>query len=63
MVYSIEDFKTNELIEELTTRGYKMDIGGYDYVDSQLFDDIVDKFDSLSFFDRQKLRDLIINFK
>lgn len=33
----------------------------YDYVDNCLFEDITNKFDSLSVFDRQKMRDLIIN--
>lgn len=33
----------------------------YDYVDNCLFEDIVNKFDSLDFFSRQKMRDLIIN--
>ncbi len=33
----------------------------YDYVDNCLFEDIVNKFDSLDCFSRQKMRDLIIN--
>lgn len=59
---NIEDFSNAELIEELEIRGCRMCDLGYDIVDVQLYDDIVEKFDSLDCFSRQKLRDLVINF-
>lgn len=53
-------------VEYLENLGYfvtdERDISnGYDYVDNCLFEDIVNKFDSLDLFSRQKMRDLIIN--
>lgn len=39
---------------------YESEESKYDYVDNCLFDDISNKFNSLSVFDRQKMRDLII---
>ena len=56
-----------DCIEFLEESGYIVstpkELNEYDYVDNCLFDDIVSVFDSLSVFDRQKLRDLIVNFK
>lgn len=56
----------DEMIEYLEERGYVVDderniSNDYDYVDNCLFEDIVNKFDSLDCFLRQKMRDLIIN--
>lgn len=55
-------------VEYLENLGYfvtdERDISNdYDYVDNCLFEDIVNKFDSLSVFDRQELRNLIVDFK
>lgn len=55
----------DECIEFLEDSGYNITYNNqgiqYDYVDNCLFEDIVNKFNSLSVFDRQKMRDLIIN--
>lgn len=53
-------------IEYLEDLGYyisydKSISNDYDYVDNCLFEDIVNKFNSLDYFSRQKMRDLIIN--
>lgn len=56
-----------DCIEFLEERGYivstSKEMNEYDYVDNCLFEDISSVFDSLDCFSRQKLRDLIINFK
>ena len=56
----------DEMVSILEDKGYLVSderniSNDYDYVDNCLFEDIVNKFNSLSFFDRQKMRDLIIN--
>jgi hypothetical protein len=58
----IESFSNDDLIEELESRGYRMEVN-YDLVDLKLYDDILLVFDSLNVFDRQRLRDYILNFK
>lgn len=63
----IKEVDTNEMIKHLESLGYSLDNeffnkDEYDYIDSILFEEISTKFHSLSVFDRQKLRDLIINF-
>lgn len=58
----IESFSNDDLIEELESRGYRME-RSYDLVDLELYDDIVSVFDSLDCFSREKLRDYVLNFK
>ena len=62
----IDEVEEEEMINHLENKGYYVSderaiSNDYDYVDSCLFEDIVSVFDSLSVFDRQKLRDLVIN--
>lgn len=58
----IESFSNNDLIEELESRGYRMEVN-YDLVDIKLYDDIVSVFYSLNCFSREKLRDHVLKFK
>ena len=58
----IESFSNDDLIEELESRGYRMEVN-YDLVDLELYDDIVSVFDSLDCFSREKLRDCVLKFK
>jgi predicted transcriptional regulator len=56
----------DDCIEFLEESGYTVSEykeAKYDYIDMCLFDDIVSVFDSLDVFSRQKLRDLVVNFK
>jgi len=55
---SIERYSSYDLIEELESRSRRM----YDLVDNGLLDEITSVFDSLNCFDREKLRDLVVNF-
>jgi len=61
-----KEVEEDEMIEYLEERGYTVEADSrstpeYDYVDNCLFYDIVNKFNSLDCFSRQKMRDLIIN--
>ena len=58
----IESFSNYDLIDELESRGYRMD-RSYDLVDLELYDDIVSVFDALDCFSRKKLRDCVLKFK
>lgn len=56
----------DEMITILEDKGYTVSDDGtisndYDYVDSCLFEDIISVFDSLSFGEKQRLRDMVIN--
>jgi len=60
----IESYSDDDLKEELEARGYFIEFEVlFDYTDQQLFSDIYKVFEASSTFDRQKIRDLIVNFK
>ncbi len=60
----IESYSDDDLKEELEARGYLIEFEVlFDYTDQQLFSDIYQVFEASSTFDRQKIRDLIVNFK
>lgn len=59
----IESHASEDLIDELGARGYRLYDESYDYVDFCLLDDIYSVFESLSCSKRKELRDLVTNFK
>ena len=61
MVVNIDDI-LDEIDDEDIEDYAKWNLNEYDYVDSCLFEDISSVFDSLSVFDRQKLRDIVVNY-